>query len=106
MFNSPAYFSTDQFEAFCKKWNINKVELYGSALRGDFTDKSDFDFLFTFSEKAPSLFDFPKIKEELETIVGRKVDINTRNAIENARNPLLKEEILSTVKVVYEQKKS
>jgi predicted nucleotidyltransferase len=63
-------------------------------------------FLFTFSEKAPSLFDFPKIKEELETIVGRKVDINTRNAIENARNPLLKEEILSTVKVVYEQKKS
>lgn len=33
--------------AFCKRWHIAKLEIFGSVLRDDFANDSDLDFLYT-----------------------------------------------------------
>jgi uncharacterized protein len=87
---------------FCKRWKIATLELFGSALTGDFHADSDLDLLVTFRPEADwSLFDHVRMKQELEDLTGRKVDLMTRRAVERSHNPLLRREILSSAQVVY-----
>ncbi|MBM4043470.1 MAG: nucleotidyltransferase, partial [Planctomycetes bacterium] len=39
---------TDKIEAFCRKWRIAEVSLFGSVLRDDFRPDSDVDVLVAF----------------------------------------------------------
>ena len=62
--------------AFCHKWHIRELSLFGSALRDDFGPDSDLDFLVSFETGAAlDLFDLQEMKEELEACYGRAVDI-------------------------------
>ena len=97
-------FPLEELAAFCKRWEIVRLELFGSALRDDFTEKSDLDLLVTFREgQAPDLFAFSRLKTEIEKLLGRSVDVMTRKAIEKSRNPIRKEEILRSAKVIYDE---
>jgi hypothetical protein len=85
--------------AFCCKWRIAELALFGSVLRSDFRPDSDLDFLVTFAPDAKwDLWDFVAIKDELETLFGRSVDLVEKRAV---RNPLLRREILSNNEVIY-----
>ena len=91
-----------QIIAFCKKWNITELALFGSILRDDFKPESDIDFLVTFTPEADwSLLDHIKMEMELEKILGRKVDIVTKRSIEYSQNPIRKKAILESAKVFY-----
>lgn len=73
--------------AFCRKWNIAKLEVFGSLLREDFDQKSDVDFLVSFEPgKGPAGMSWFQIKEELAQLVGRKVDVLDRRLVEQSRN--------------------
>ena len=86
-------------EGFCRKWSIAELALFGSVLRSDFRPDSDIDFLVTFAPDAKwDLWDFVAIKDELETLFGRSVDLVEKRAV---RNPLLRREILSNNEVIY-----
>lgn len=89
---------------FCEKWNITTLELFGSALTDEFSDKSDFDVMVTFSAGMVPGLAFVELKEELERIFGRSVDVVTRKAIEKSENLARKESILRTARVIYGQK--
>ncbi len=92
-------FSRQDIKKFCRKWKIEELSLFGSALRDDFTPESDLDFLATFSSDARwSVFDHSRMSEELSALLERRVDI-----IEKAdlNNPFRRREILATHKVVY-----
>jgi predicted nucleotidyltransferase len=39
---------TEAIEAFCRRWHITEVALFGSVLRDDFGPKSDIDVLVAF----------------------------------------------------------
>lgn len=92
----------DQLAAFCRKWKIVEVWLFGSVLREDFTDGSDLDVMVRFEDTAPwSLFELAEIKLELESMTGRRVDLVERPAIDQHRNPWTRHEILSTAERVY-----
>lgn len=92
-----------QIADFCRRWHITELALFGSVLRQDFRPESDLDILVSFSPEAqPSLFDLVHMQDELEQILGRKVDIVSRRGIEASRNHLRKHAILSTAEVVYE----
>ena len=92
----------DEIAAFCRKWNVSEFALFGSVLRDDFRPDSDVDVLLTFApESRISLFDFPDMKEELETIFARKVDVLSRRGVEQSRNWIRKKAILETAQVVY-----
>lgn len=61
------------------KYNIKNIGLFGSIVRGDSTSKSDIDILVEFEK--PIGLDFVTLGDELEEILGVKVDLVTPNAI-------------------------
>ena len=89
----------EQLKNLCVKWRVRELSFFGSVLRGDFSPASDVDVLVSFVPDAPwSLWDLMTMKEELETIFGRPVDLVEKEAL---RNPWRKREILTTREVVY-----
>jgi len=84
---------------FCRRWKINEFSFFGSVLREDFRPDSDVDILVSFHPKAEwSLWDLAEMKEELEKIFGRSVDLVEKEAL---RNPFRRHSILSTREVSY-----
>ncbi len=89
----------------CDRWQIDELALFGSVLREEFRPDSDIDILYLFAKDARrTLFDLVDIKDELEVIFRRKVDLISRKGIEGSRNYLRKQEILSTAITIYELK--
>ena len=89
----------NEIAAFCRKWQVAELALFGSALRDDFGPESDVDVLVTFAPGAPwSLFDWVDVIDELKTIFGRDVDLVEK---EGLRNPFRRYAILTTRQVIY-----
>lgn len=92
----------DKIAAFCKKWKITELPLFGSVLRQDFGPESDVDVLVTFAADAQwSLLDHVEMQDELAATLGRKVDLVSRRGIERSRNPFRRKAILESAEVVY-----
>ena len=87
---------------FCQRWRITEFALFGSILRDDFGAESDLDILVAFAPDADwSLLDHVKMEQELEALLGRKVDLLSRRSVERSHNWLRRKEILDTAEVVY-----
>jgi predicted nucleotidyltransferase len=94
--------SEEQIEAFCQKWKIVRLELFGSVLRDDFDDASDIDLLVTFAPDArKNLFGLVRMEDELGDLLGREVDLVERKAIEESPNWIRRKAILSSVRQIY-----
>jgi predicted nucleotidyltransferase/uncharacterized protein YuzE len=88
--------------AFCKRWMVTELALFGSAARGELRPDSDVDLLISFQPSAHhTFFDMYVMQEELETMFGRKVDLLERDTIEHSRNTLRRDSILSHVEVLH-----
>jgi predicted nucleotidyltransferase len=91
-----------EIAAFCGRWGIAELAIFGSALRDDFRPDSDVDVLVSFQEHArPTLFDMVRMRGELEGIFGRRVDLVSRRGIESSRNQIRKRAILDSAEVVH-----
>jgi predicted nucleotidyltransferase len=89
----------EPIQAFCLRWRVVELSLFGSAVRGDFRADSDVDLLVTLADDAAlDLGDWATMIEELRGIFGRDVDLVSRRAL---RNPFLRHEILSTHEVIF-----
>jgi uncharacterized protein len=94
--------SDEAVAAFCRKWKIQELSLFGSVLRDDFRSDSDVDVLASFQPEADwDLFDVVDMQNELATIVGRNVDLLDRETVEQSRNPFRRRGILSNTRAVY-----
>jgi uncharacterized protein len=94
--------SREQLGEFCRRWKVAELALFGSALRSDFTPASDLDLLVTFEPEADwSLLDHVAMEDELATMLGRKVDLVSRRAIERSANWIRRKAILETAESVY-----
>lgn len=92
----------EHIEAFCRRWSIRELDLFGSAVRDELHSESDLDFLVTFGDEARwSLWDHAQMEEELAEIVGRPVDLVTRRAIERSGNWIRRQSILEEARPVY-----
>lgn len=88
-----------QFAAFCARWGISELALFGSVLRDDFTPGSDVDIMVRLDpNQAHGPFDWVDMRDELETLLGRKVDLVSSRAL---RNPFRRASILATREVLY-----
>lgn len=91
-----------EIEAFCRKWMISRLEVFGSALREDFGEESDVDLLVTFQAGAGwSLLDLARMENELTDRVGCRVDLVDRAGLERSRNAIRRNEILDTAVPLY-----
>jgi predicted nucleotidyltransferase len=92
----------DEIEAFCGKWGVAELSLFGSALRKDFRPESDIDLLVRFDPgKEYGLLTFARMREELETIFGRPVDLVAEKAVERSENQIKRRHILATKVVIH-----
>ena len=92
----------DALAEFCDRWKIEELYLFGSVLRSDFRIDSDIDVMVIFSSSARwSLFDIVGMKEELEKVCLRKVDLVTKASIQESKNWIRRQEILDTARLFY-----
>jgi len=92
----------DAIRDFCDRWKIREFALFGSVLRDDFRPDSDIDVLVTFTDDAAwSLFDHVHMQDELEALLGRKVDLVNRRSVERSENPYRRHEILTTAETIH-----
>ncbi len=83
----------------CKRNDISYCALFGSFARGEATEESDIDLLVRFSK--PTGWKFYGIAEDLQDILGKKVDLATENML----NKYIRESVLQDLKVIYEEAK-
>ena len=89
-------------EAFCDRWQVGELALFGSVLRDDFGPDSDIDVLIRFrSKRTPGLFGMAGMQQEMADLFGRRVDLVSRAAIEESRNYIRRKAILESARVVY-----
>jgi predicted nucleotidyltransferase len=92
----------DLLAALCRRWRIRELDVFGSVLRDDFGPDSDIDLLFTYAPDASlTLFDEVQIQDELESLLGRRVDLLSRGAVEDSPNWLRRKEILESAEPIY-----
>ena len=75
----------DKIIALCRKHKVAKLWVFGSVLTPRFNENSDIDFSVIFHyEKIQDLFvTFFDFIEEMEHVLGRKVDLIDETAIKN-----------------------
>lgn len=90
-------------QAFCQRWQITELALFGSVLREDFQPShSDVDVLISFAPNArQGLSEMMQIQEELEQLFQRKVDCIVKQSIERSQNWIRRRNILNSAQVVY-----
>ena len=87
---------------FCRRWKVVDLALFGSVLREDFRRDSDVDMLVTFAPDAEwSVLDHVSMKEEISAILGRRVDLVNRRAVERSENWIRREAILGSAQPYY-----
>ena len=74
------------------KYNLKSIALFGSITRNEATEKSDIDILIDFEK--PIGLEFVVLADELEEILGVKVDLVTPNAIKPKMFEYIKRDLL------------
>lgn len=76
--------------AVARAHGATSVRLFGSRARGDSSPRSDIDLLVTL-EDGRSLLDLVAIKQDLEDLLGTRVDVVTERAL----SPRIRPQILA-----------
>ena len=89
----------DEISALCQQWHIDKLSLFGSVLRDDFTSDSDIDILVEFELGfTPGFLKLYQIQEELSALFDhRTIDLVTLKSL----NHRIRYRVLATAEVCY-----
>ena len=94
--------SQAEIAAICRRYGVHRLEVFGSAARGNDFDpsRSDADFLVEFESKSDidPLTQFFGLSQDLSRLLGRPVDLIERGAL---INPYLKDDIDKARELVY-----
>jgi uncharacterized protein len=94
-----------ELAALCRRHHVRRLDVFGSAARGDFdASRSDIDFLVEFDRSNPeamTLHTYLGLKESLEALLGRPVDLVDRQAVETSCNFIRRRSILSGAEPIY-----
>lgn len=93
----------DSIIDLCNKHNVKELYLFGSILTDRFNESSDIDMLIQFGQvDLLDYFDnYMDLKEELENLLNRSIDLLENQAI---RNPIFRRIIDREKKIIYERK--
>ena len=92
--------NSEKLQEICRKYDVKKLYLFGSAVSGDLTEGSDLDFIVEFDGQGyDGAFDqFMNFKNELERHFNRKVDVYHQKKF---RNPIFQREVDRTKELLY-----
>ena len=80
----------DKVVPILKEAGVTRSSIFGSYVRGETKKGSDIDILID-APKGMGLFDFVGLQQELEKVLGKKVDLGEYSTIK----PRIKNQILS-----------
>jgi uncharacterized protein len=101
MINQHLDLPLDKIRAFCEKYPIRKLSLFGSVLRDDFNDESDVDVLVEFEPGAiVTYLDMADMQFELQDILMREVDLLTAEELSR----YFRQKVVDTAFLLYERK--
>jgi predicted nucleotidyltransferase len=95
----PLSIDTIKLAVFCRERGIQKLSLFGSVLREDFSPTSDVDVLVEFLPGRTPGLAFFGYAEDLASILGRKVDLNTPGFL----SKYFREDVRRQALTIYEQ---
>lgn len=95
-----------EIQALCREFGISRLEIFGSAVTGEFDpETSDVDFLVTY----PDGYDFGpwgeryvRFADNLESILGRRVDVVMDRAFRRKKNPYFQKSVNASRKAIYD----
>jgi predicted nucleotidyltransferase len=82
-----------QLVATARRHGASNVRLFGSVVRGEETPSSDVDFLVDLDDDR-GFGDYLALAEELEALVGRKVDLVTSRGLSPFLRPQVESEAM------------
>jgi predicted nucleotidyltransferase len=82
----------EAINAAVRRHRGRSVALFGSAARGDDAEHSDIDLLVEF-EPDSSLFDLAHLTDELEALLGCKVDVVSRGGLKERDQRILSDAV-------------
>lgn len=91
---------TEVFD-LCRRLGARRLDAFGSVVRVDFDPlKSDLDFFVTFDSAAPASYAqaYFALKEGLESLFGRPVDLVTESSL---ANPYFRQRLISERQTIY-----
>lgn len=90
----------DAIAALCRAHGVSRLRMFGSAVTGRFDpERSDFDFFVEFEPETADLFDaYFGLKEDLEALLGRQVDLVMPGAV---TNPYFARTAFATTEEIY-----
>ncbi len=92
----------EHIKELCKEYKVKTFSAFGSVVRDDFNENSDLDFIVDFEEKDPFKYTdlYFKLKDKLEVLLKRQIDLVEERAI---RNNFFKKELEETKVLIYGQ---
>lgn len=89
-----------EFEALCRRYDVDRLELFGSAATGNYRPDSDLDFLVEFRSPVTGYADrYFGLLESLQKLFGRPVDLVAASAIK--KNPYFQQSVEKTKALLY-----
>lgn len=83
----------------CRRYNVRRLRVFGSALRDDFGPDSDIDLLVEFAgDTAAGLFALGALQMELSALLGREVDLKTAGFL----SPRFRQQVIDSAETIYE----
>jgi len=99
--NSVVSHHQTELQALCRRYGVRRLELFGSAARGQLrSGESDLDLLVEFDARPPGGYAdaYFGLLESLEVLYGRPVDLVVASAI---RNPFFLQSVAQTRTLLY-----
>lgn len=86
-----------QLSELCRRYGVARLEVFGSASRGDAEPGSDVDLLYELEPGTRLGWDVEKLADELSMLFGTRVDLVSRNALHER----LRDEVLDEARLLY-----
>lgn len=86
-----------------KKWKVQELYIFGSAMTENFGPESDIDLLVVFQEGIVYGLEYVDFHDELVEIFNRPVDVIEKKVIEKSNNPYRKNSILNSAVKIYDE---
>ena len=90
-----------ELAALCRRFHVRRLEVFGSAAAADFDpSRSDVDLLVEFQPGSAlkALHQYFGLKEALEALLGRSVDLVVASAV---KNPYIRRSIEESQETIY-----
>ena len=87
----------ERLRELCRRYGVARLEVFGSVSRGEAEPDSDVDVLYELEPGARLGWDIEKLADELSALLGRRVDLVSRNALHER----LRDEVLAQALLLY-----